>query len=428
MKTNKTTQVLLLITIILMLFTTVESNALEYNISFTGSGASTLIENVIVQNLTQGTQITVPGGSILKLTDGATSTQNTNSTIGFSSIYYNKTDGKSTLTFIAKQAGETQLKIYAMNGRKMFSASENLIEGEHSFLISLPIGVYIIDIEGNGFSYKNKAISYSMNSISAENILTAKMDENKTKARKNKSDAPLSTMAYTSGDRLLYKGISGNYSTLVSDIPTSTKTVNFGFVACVDGSGNNYTVVTIGSQTWMAENLKTTKYNTGVDIPNVTSNSEWAALTSGAYCDHGNNAANGAVYGHLYNWLTLNRGQLAPTGWHVPTDAEWTTLTTFLGGENVAGGKLKETGTSHWLSPNTGATNETGFGALPSGGRTFDGIFPTDDIGFRGQWWTSTQFDINPAFYRGVANNSGFAVKQMYNKLAGFSVRCILNQ
>jgi uncharacterized protein (TIGR02145 family) len=154
----------------------------------------------------------------------------------------------------------------------------------------------------------------------------------------------------------------GNQVTFKTTTDVETNTVT-------DIDGNIYHTVTIGTQVWMVENLKTTKYRNGDPIPNVTGNA-WAALTTGAYCWYNNDAATyKATYGALYNWYAVaDSRNIAPTGWHVPTDAEWTTLTTFLGGESVAGGKLKETGTNHWTSPNTGATNETGFTALPGGG------------------------------------------------------------
>src|SRR5664280_2706679 len=146
-----------------------------------------------------------------------------------------------------------------------------------------------------------------------------------------------------------------------------------------DQDGNIYKTITIGTQTWMAENLRTTKYRDSTEIPNVTDNTAWDALTTGAYCNYNNttSADTIATYGRLYNWYAATDSRnIAPAGWHVPTDAEWTTLTTYLGGESVAGGKMKETGITHWISPNTGATNESGFSALPSGMRNwYDGLY-----------------------------------------------------
>ena len=156
-----------------------------------------------------------------------------------------------------------------------------------------------------------------------------------------------------------------------------------------DIDGNIYNSVTIGNQVWMAENLKTTKYQNGEAIPNVTDDTEWSNLVTGAYSDYNNDPSNSDTYGRLYNWYAVDDSRnICPSGWHVPNYSEWTTLENYLGGYLVAGGKLKETGTTHWSSPNTGATNETGFTALPAGGR---GSNPGDFIylGERAVWWTS---------------------------------------
>jgi uncharacterized protein (TIGR02145 family) len=182
-----------------------------------------------------------------------------------------------------------------------------------------------------------------------------------------------------------------------------------------DIEGNVYHIVTIGTQVWMAENLKTTRYSNGTSIPLVTDNSAWGNLTTPGYCWYNNDEATYKnTYGALYNWYTINTGNLCPTGWHVPTDAEWTTLTTYLGGESVAGGKLKETGTAHWTSPNIGATNESGFTALPGGDRIYDGTFYT--IGSYGWWWSE-----------GDARRlrDGNVFRSNSDKRDGFSVRCL---
>ena len=212
------------------------------------------------------------------------------------------------------------------------------------------------------------------------------------------------------------------------DITLTTTQFTYGSVSDVEG--NTYKTVTIGNQIWMAENLKTTKYNDGTTIPLVTDSTVWKKLSTPGYCWYNNDAtANKNIYGALYNWYTLNTGKLCPTGWHVPSDAEWTILTTYLGGETVAGGKLKETGTSHWLSPNTGATNESGFAAVPGGYRYFGGTFY--DLGGFGYWWSTTEsFSMEYSFttiayylqmYYGYSGVS----RSYFEKQRGFSVRCL---
>jgi len=192
-----------------------------------------------------------------------------------------------------------------------------------------------------------------------------------------------------------------------------------------DIDGNVYQTIKIGNQVWMAENLKTTKYRNGdlIGTTNPTSldiSSESAPKYQWAY---GGNENNVPIYGRLYTWEALNDSRnIAPAGWHVARDDEWTTLTTNLGGLSVAGGKLKESGTNHWNSPNTGATNETGFNALPGGLRRSDGLFFS--IGDYGSWWTSSGLSINAWVY--TMNNTGTNVFRGNDSIRhGFSVRCV---
>jgi uncharacterized protein (TIGR02145 family) len=193
-----------------------------------------------------------------------------------------------------------------------------------------------------------------------------------------------------------------------------------------DIDGNIYNIITIGTQVWVAENLKTTKYNDGTQIPNVTSKSQWDNLTTDAFCWYNNDAsANKATYGALYNWFTVNTGKLCPTGWHVPTNTEWATLTDFLGDESSAGGKLKEAGTAHWVNPNTDATDQYGFTALPGGDRYPASGFEFYGIGEYGAWWSSTEYSASHAHYRETYNNGGSLYAEYTNKKFGFSVRCI---
>ncbi len=201
---------------------------------------------------------------------------------------------------------------------------------------------------------------------------------------------------------------------------------NVTYGTMTDQDGNTYKTVTIGTQTWMAENLRTTKYNDGSSISNITDNDEWANTTNGAYCCYNNSTSLDtiATYGYLYNWLAVSTGTLAPEGWHVATQEDWTTLSDYLLGEDVAGGKLKEAGTTHWTSPNTGASNATGFTALPGGIRLFDyGTF--DNIGDGGVWWTSTEGGSTYAYYCNISYSKSYLWCTGHNKLYGYSVRCI---
>jgi len=183
-------------------------------------------------------------------------------------------------------------------------------------------------------------------------------------------------------------------------------------------------LITIGTQTWTLKNLDVVTYRNGDPIPQVQDDTAWVNLTTGAWCYYVNNTGNGTTYGKLYNWYAVNdpRG-LAPNGYHIPTDAEWSILTDYLGGTVTAGGKMKEAGTSHWLSPNTGATNSSGFTGLPGGTRDYYGYFY--DIGAYGNWWSSSEYDTDYAWYRYLTSNYGNVGRSAFFKLNGFSVRCL---
>jgi uncharacterized protein (TIGR02145 family) len=183
--------------------------------------------------------------------------------------------------------------------------------------------------------------------------------------------------------------------------------------------------VVIGTQQWMEKNLDVMTYRNGDVIPQVTDATVWDGLTTGAWCYYNNDPLNGAIYGKLYNWYAVNdpRG-LAPQGWHIPTDAEWTTLNNLLGGDAAAGGKMKTTGTTRWAAPNTSATNESGFSGLPGGlRRSIDGTFY--NIGNYGYWWSATQADITTAWGRTLSYDNGFLIRNGDFKRYGFSVRCL---
>ena len=194
-----------------------------------------------------------------------------------------------------------------------------------------------------------------------------------------------------------------------------------------DIDGNVYKTIKIGSQLWMAENLKVAKYRNGDAIANISDNSPWSNSSSGAWCNDNNDAKNNNPYGKLYNWYTVNDSRgLCPTGWHVPSDSEWTILSNYLGGEAVAGGKLKETGTTHWYSPNVSATNESGFSALPGGTRdNSNGDY--NGMGNTAYSWSSKEFDSGNAWSRSLSYYYAGIYGSYRSKHYGFSVRCVGN-
>jgi uncharacterized protein (TIGR02145 family) len=205
-----------------------------------------------------------------------------------------------------------------------------------------------------------------------------------------------------------------------------------------DIDGNIYNIVSIGTQKWMKENLKTIHYNNGDEIPNITDSTQWKNLLTGAYCNYNNDTSIAAIYGRLYNWYaaTDNR-KICPSGWHIPADSECYVLTYYLGSIWNAGGKMKEIGTLHWLSPNIGATNSSDFMALPGGCRNGRNVQPLIDGAFVfltqyfNMWTTVPIYDSivqnmdSVAFTRTLRNNDSSILRYLYTKSYGLSVRCI---
>lgn len=252
-------------------------------------------------------------------------------------------------------------------------------------------------------------------------------------------------------------GLSGNTTYYVRTYATNSAGTGYGnevnFTSSAinvpgpnvtDIDGNVYQTVTICDQTWTKTNLNVSKYSDGTPIPQVSAPSQWQNLTTGAWCYYNIDPANEAVYGKLYNWYAVAgihnaasltnpalRKKLAPTGWHIASDNEWGTLINCLdpsanGGEtapNFAGGKMKSTGTSLWLSPNTAATNESGFTGLPGGERSHLG--PFGYIGTFGEWWSSSEDSTTNAWYRVLSKSNSNAYRATNNKSDGLYVRCL---
>ena len=223
-----------------------------------------------------------------------------------------------------------------------------------------------------------------------------------------------SSAGTTYGSDMTFTTTSGTSGSVIIYNPGLT------YDSITDIEGNTYPTIQIGAQTWMAENLKTTKYYDGTIIPFVISETVWTELTTPAYSWYNNDSI---TYGALYNWHAVNTGKICPDGWHVPSESEWTILINYLGNENVAGDKLKETGTSHWLSPNTKATNESGFTALPGGYRNNSGTF--NNIKRSGYWWSSTESSSADAYCRSINYSYSNVDRISSNKRIGLSVRCI---
>ncbi|MFA5032451.1 MAG: FISUMP domain-containing protein [bacterium] len=419
----------------LLVFATAQTYAQSYQISFAGTGASTTVDSVKVENLTQCTSLNLSGSDTLHLTAIGINESDLNTVPDNTiQIYPNPMTGNCSIDFeVRLRRSKTTLNLYDITGKRILQSQALLSKGHHTYNLSgLSSGIYLLKIKSDDYSYMTKIVSNNLFRLGRTEIryvgITSSIDKqntasNTTKTKSAKSDKSVINMQYTTGDRLKITGKSGIYRTIFMLVPTQTQTVSFNFIDCTDADSNHYAVVQIGTQVWMAENLKTTKYRNASSIPNVTESAQWDSLTPGAYCNYGNNTAEGDTYGRLYNWYAVaDSRNMCPVGWHVSSDSEWTILTQYLG-VGVAGGKMKENCTTLWASPNTGATNESGFSALPGGCRSYDsGVFY--DVGAYGYWWASENGPTY-AWYRYLSYGDADVDCDYYYERAGFSVRCV---
>lgn len=214
---------------------------------------------------------------------------------------------------------------------------------------------------------------------------------------------------------------TGNNATFTTFHPISfNSALTYGTVT--DNDGNTYKTIRIGGQTWMAENLRTTKLKDGTAIALMTDAVGWTNLTTPGYTWYGGNSD---VYGALYNWHTVKTGKLCPDEWHVPSDSDWTILIDHLGGEDLAGTKLKEAGITHWLSPNPVTANESGFTALPGGFRNLNGTY--SNVRRYGYWWSSTERSASDSWARSLYFGYNNSDRVSSSIKSGFSVRCVKN-
>lgn len=412
--------------LLLLIFALAKLQAQDYLINFEGTGAAVTVDSVQVENLTQGTSLTVYSGNQLHLV-GTVSVASPGSINNLRSLVVspNPSDVEVLVTFEATAATRTTIELSDLTGRKVANAASFFERGLQSFSIcGMNKGTYLICVRSEHYNYYGKIICRSASGNSTQIRLHGQSTV--TPAPGNlKQASVIVVMQYNTGDLLKFTGRSGIHGTIFMDVPTTSKTITFNFTPCIDYDNNSYTIVQIDDQWWMAENLKTTKYITGDDIPEVTGQSNWMGLSTGVYCYFGNDPDNALLYGCLYNWYAaIDIRNPCPANWHVPSDAEWIVLTSFLGGEPIAGGKMKETGIVYWFSPNTGATNESGFTVIAGGRRSFGNF---DSMGYGGSFWTTTGIDPVLAWGREIFYYNTVANRHGTDKKDGLSVRCVKN-
>lgn len=396
--------------------------AQDHLISFTGTGSSSVVTAIKVNNLRSGVSLTLNGGDILHL-KAPSAIEGRDPDNDALVIYPNPMDNQSLITFIAPGTGNAEIRIVDLTGKTNYRTISMLSGGKHTFLASgINEGIYFVSISGNNYHHSGKLISRATNNriMKIEDISHG---QNEAGFRKNMGS--IIDMEYINGDQIIFEGISGIYSTIVPDVPIGSKTITFTFVPCTDAANNNYPTVHIGNQTWMASNL-----NYGTRINGSWEQTDNSVVEKYSYKDIETNCDE---YGGLYQWNEVmqystaagTRG-ICPTDWHVPTNEQWTILRTSLGGTLLAGGRMKETGTIHWGSPNTDATNSSGFTGLPGGYRDMSvgGFYYMNDSG---HFWTSTESSSASVWYWSLGFDNAYLGQGEKNKLNGYSVRCLKN-
>jgi len=410
----------------------VSMHAQNYMISFSGAGGGAEITAILVENLTKGTSLTMSGSDILHLSGTIGINELPASSINKVNIHPNPVNGFCTFDFETETNGQVNVGLYDLTGKLVMGQRDILAAGSHSYrLTGIGSGIYLLKITSGNYSFTSKIVSQNKSMLKAgmEYVSSHEGKSNTRTINRKVADETI-VMGYTVGDVVhatataAAAGYPYGYVVTVVVDPEDELDVVFDFFPCYDKDGFSYPVTKIGEQMWMKESLRSTKFNDGSDIPKVTDATEWARQGLSAYCWYDNDSTKYAeTYGALYNWYTVKSDKLCPAGWHVPDSDEWASLIESLGGNTVAGGKLKEIGFDHWADPNTGATNQVGFTALPAGRRDLMGHF--DAVGNTGYWWTSSKVGDGSAKYIIIIASAKYAFEGTDNQTLGMSVRCI---
>lgn len=428
-----------LVVVLLFLINSVSSQTITITFEATLNDAPIPLDSILVMNLTAGGDTTIYfPDHVLVL-----------STVGIGEADIDRLPIRAlpnpfagvTDVVVDAQGGELLIMLNDATGRELTSHRSNVAAGQQRFRVTCERpGVHLLTVVQGGVRRSVRLLAIAGGGVSGVAALGL------SDISSQKSDRSLFT--WTPGDTLRYIGYATDAGIVrisaIDDVPVASTTRVFLMdvgVACpntpsvTDMDGNTYPVVQIGSQCWMAENLRTTRYQDGTQIQQVTDYNTWTQLSTGAWCNYDNYPFYDGVYGKLYNWYAAANPNICPQGWHVPTDAEWQQLEAALGmpagelgqtghrgeAQNV-GGKMKTT--TLWNPPNTGATNECGFSGLPGGSRDSGGYFFVF-LGEYGVWWSASVSGAESAWYR-LLNFNHAAVHRWYtSKGFGFCLRCV---
>ncbi|MGD0710332.1 MAG: FISUMP domain-containing protein [Bacteroidales bacterium] len=435
----------------LLVFAIARIQAQNFLITFAGTGSSTTVDSVKVENTSQCTYTSLGGNDILNLTSVLTGINELNTNADNTlHVFPNPMTGLSLINFNAIASGNAIIELYDMAGKRIIQSQDFLSKGNQSYYLSgIGSGIYIIHIKSDEYSYTSKIASNEEANGTPEikhisQVQGAEIMNNisKTEKIKNVKNSSTIQMQFNAGDTLKLTGKSGNFRTVIMLFPANSQTVTFTFVNCTDADSNHYAVVQIGTQLWMEENLNTIHYNNGDPIPNITDSAAWSNATTGAYCDFHNLPSFSDSFGRLYNWYAVNdpRG-IAPAGWHVSTNAEWNVLevlldtsidTTITFGSvgNVIGVKMKENCKTRWERLDTTwaswGDNVSGFTALCSNFRTAIGVWnQAPNSNHDDAFWTATAANSYEAWTRSLRWCYGNIFIASGMETAGSSVRCV---
>jgi uncharacterized protein (TIGR02145 family) len=430
-----------IIFLFLVLFIGFSVKAQSYFITFSGSGQSAAVDSVWVKNIESQQTLILSGSDTLHLLNplGIKPVQEQDQQ---PLLYPNPTTGSSILEFYSTGSGEINIEIMDLTVKILTGINGNYPAGTHQFNLSgLKGGIYLVRVITPIKSFANRVVSVSETHALPQiryNGVKPDMPFNS----QAKSTRDIHVMNYNDGERLVFTATSGIYSHTSSLVPTQSQNIDFEFIECADYDGNQYGVVTIGEQVWMAENLKTTHYQNGVPIENPVDNYLWPLNTTGAYCWPENNISWKEPYGAFYNWFAVTQPHgLCPEGWYLPSEEEWLQLIDYLGGGNSPNGNYLKS-CRQILSPLGGdcetyvhprwhvnvadfGNDKFGFSVVPGGARYTYGDFLS--VGHGGKMWSATENDDENAWLFRLGYYTGEILWITNNKHLGLSVRCIRN-
>ena len=431
-------------------------HAQNYQVSFAVLGGAQTPDSVEVTNLDQGTSLTLNGNDILHLLANPVGMNNHTIKPQNLKVYPNPMLSDGIVDFYNNSAGKVSIKICDITGKLVALHSDDFQQGAISYRISgLGKGTFFVHLQSQNNEPESAVI---ISQMETKGIATIELENTPAAAHTSsyKSTEKLIQMQYNDGETLKFTAFQNEQSAIQKMIITESQTVHFAFVETVtDIEGNVYPTISIGAQVWMASNLKTTKYNDGNAIPNIEGNSQWENLTTPAYCWWNNDQqyADTNNLGALYNWFTVETGNLCPVGWHVPTNAEFEELVFYMAengynydGSIYTGNDIDEAGSkigkslavpSGWLAPTYGLewsigkdqhlNNSSGFNGIGADGRyLYGGVF--FDPGYLCNWWTSTPFDADYSWTFFMYTEEAALFKTWYFKEGGYSVRCIKDE